>query len=465
FEKEPFESRFAFRLIECYKRLGEFTKIQKILDGFLKAAKNELLTKEEIKELKLALPEDISDEEKQKLSKQKMKKIKKNKSLNRGIIQIKLVEGEIFEYQGKMKKALEKYVELEKIATKSENVLIRIANLYLKIGENNKAIEYFNKILALNPDNHMAFYGLALSYYNLKDYDNSVEFVLDSINLIYYNSEAHWLLGESLHNMGVVDKAVDALNVALAISPSNSKARNRLIEIYQKDLNEPNKVKILKDFYKKKDSENKAKSEENKIYKSSVNLVRSNINLETIYIVSGLPRSGTSLIMQMLEKAGMKMFVDNHRKADESNPKGYFEHEAVKSISRNKAWINQAVGKVVKVVSHLLFHLPANYHYKIVFADRDLNQIITSQQKMLEKNGKVSKASHSITLEMSYQKNLQKVDQWAKNHHNIEILHVEHSKLINNGFEEAKKIVKFLEINAQAEEMAKVIDKKLHRTK
>lgn len=464
FEKEPFEGRFAFRLIECYKRLGEFQKINNIIETFVKSAESELLTKEEIKKLKEKMPTDISDEEREKIAKKKNRKIRKNKGLKRGIIQAKLVEGEMLEYNGKMKKALNKYVEVEKIASKSENVLIRIANLYLKIGNNQKAIKYFNKILEYNPDNHLAYYGIALANYNLKNYEKSVEYVLESVNLIYYNSEAHWLLGESLYNLNVVDRAVEALEVAIAISPNNSKARNKLIEIFEKDKKNSKKVEKLKNFYQEKNQEEVEEIDEFQ-NQAALNISRAGTNFETITVVSGLPRSGTSLLMQMLDKAGMQMFVDNVRQADDSNPKGYFEHEAVKSLARNKAWVNQAVGKVVKVVSHLLFHLPDNYHYKIIFVDRDLSQILKSQQKMLIKKGKNKKESYSITLEMSYKKNLEKVDKWAKTHYNVEILHVNFSNLINNGIVEAKKIIEFLNINAKPEDIAKAIDKKLHRTK
>ncbi|MFC2085810.1 hypothetical protein ACFLRO_01215, partial [Bacteroidota bacterium] len=108
----------------------------------------------------------------------------------------------------------------------------------------------------------------------------------------------------------------------------------------------------------------------------------------TITVVSGLPRSGTSMMMQMLDKGGLEPFVDDKREADENNPRGYYEHEAVKSLARNKQWLPQAEGKVVKVIANLLTHLPANFHYRVIFMERDITEIVTSQKRMLKRMGK-----------------------------------------------------------------------------
>lgn len=108
----------------------------------------------------------------------------------------------------------------------------------------------------------------------------------------------------------------------------------------------------------------------------------------TIYVVSGLPRSGTSMMMQMLKSGGANIFTDGKREADQNNPKGYLEHEAVKSLSKNKSILSKAEGKVVKVVSPQLKNLLPSYKYKLIFMDRNIEEVITSQHKMTGKEEK-----------------------------------------------------------------------------
>ena len=104
-----------------------------------------------------------------------------------------------------------------------------------------------------------------------------------------------------------------------------------------------------------------------------------------VTVVSGLPRSGTSMMMKMLDQAGLELVTDRLRQADEDNPKGYFEYEPVKQLARSadRTWLDDARGKGVKIISTLLRELPAHYNYKVVFMRRDLSEILASQAKML----------------------------------------------------------------------------------
>ena len=102
---------------------------------------------------------------------------------------------------------------------------------------------------------------------------------------------------------------------------------------------------------------------------------------DTVNIVSGLPRSGTSMMMKMLEAGGIEPLIDHIRKADIDNPKGYYEFERVKQIKEDQEWLDDAVGKVVKMVSMLLLDLPPGYNYKIVFTRREMKEILASQRK------------------------------------------------------------------------------------
>ena len=108
---------------------------------------------------------------------------------------------------------------------------------------------------------------------------------------------------------------------------------------------------------------------------------------EPITIVSGLPRSGTSMMMKMLEAGGMPVLTDSWRSADEDNPKGYYEFERVKQIKTDQAWLPQAQGKVVKMISELLQYLPPIYCYRVIFMRRKLEETLASQRQMLQRRG------------------------------------------------------------------------------
>src|SRR3990167_393038 len=98
-----------------------------------------------------------------------------------------------------------------------------------------------------------------------------------------------------------------------------------------------------------------------------------------IVIVSGLPRSGTSLMMQMLRAGGMSLLIDDQRPADADNPHGYWEYEPVKRLQHDNSWLPQAEGKAVKVVSALLQYLPPRHTYKIIVMHRPMQEVLASQ--------------------------------------------------------------------------------------
>src|SRR5215510_8114285 len=104
-----------------------------------------------------------------------------------------------------------------------------------------------------------------------------------------------------------------------------------------------------------------------------------------IIVVSGLPRSGTSLMMQMLDSGGVEVVTDNIRAADTDNPRGYHEFEKVKRIKHDASWLPGTRGKVFKMISQLLYDLPPGENYRIIFMDRDLDEVLRSQEKMLER--------------------------------------------------------------------------------
>lgn len=184
-----------------------------------------------------------------------------------------------------------------------------------------------------------------------------------------------------------------------------------------------------------------------------------------ITIVSGLPRSGTSMMMKVLQAGGLEVFTDNLRVADEDNPKGYYELEQVKALKDgDDSWIKDAPGKVVKVISSLLEYLPSTYKYKVIFMRREITEILASQKQMLVRRGEPSESDDQKMAEM-FQEHLKRVRVWLANQPNMEVLYVDYNALMREPAPEIKALAEFLGLTDNLEAMLAVPDKKLYRQK
>lgn len=184
-----------------------------------------------------------------------------------------------------------------------------------------------------------------------------------------------------------------------------------------------------------------------------------------ITVVSGLPRSGTSLLMQMLEAGGMDVLQDRIRKADDDNPKGYFEYGPVKELKNDNSWIHIALGKAIKVIHLLLPHLPAEFNYNVLFVMRDLDEVLSSQSIMLKRLGKIGAGPGQDALKSIFQRELDKTQTWLSTQPNIRTLVIQHRKLIGNPPVEAGRISSFLAQGLNEQAMAHVVDPALYRNR
>lgn len=182
-----------------------------------------------------------------------------------------------------------------------------------------------------------------------------------------------------------------------------------------------------------------------------------------IVVVSGLPRSGTSLMMQMLQCGRLTVLADAVRTADVDNPHGYFEYEPVKKTRENPAWLAGARGKVVKIVSSLLYDLPPTESYRIIFMCRDLDEILESQEKMLARLG--HPAAPRDKMKASYVIHLDRVLPWAHRQPHIRLLEVSYNELLKAPEREARRLVAFLDGFAAPEQLVKAIDSALYRNR
>lgn len=182
-----------------------------------------------------------------------------------------------------------------------------------------------------------------------------------------------------------------------------------------------------------------------------------------IIIVSGLPRSGTSLMMQMLEYGGVEVVTDNIRTADTDNPRGYYEFERVKKIKDDVSWLSSTRGKAFKMVSQLLYELPSSESYRVIFMERDLDEMIRSQEKMLARLGKPSAPSEEI--KRHFTGHLERLHAWLQEQRNFNLLRVRYKELVEHPTEQAARVSAFLPGKVDTANMAKTVDPSLYRNR
>jgi hypothetical protein len=186
---------------------------------------------------------------------------------------------------------------------------------------------------------------------------------------------------------------------------------------------------------------------------------------QPVIVVSGLPRSGTSMMMKMLAEGGLPVITDEIRRPDDDNPNGYFELEIVRQLKDgNFAWLKEMNGKGVKVISALLEYLPQEYHYKIIFMERDSRETLASQKKMLDHRGQVSKLSDE-EMEQQFQAHLAAMKPWLVRQPNMEVLYVNYNALIAEPVFFCEKIASFLNIPLDQSRMLTVPDTQLYRNR
>jgi hypothetical protein len=185
-----------------------------------------------------------------------------------------------------------------------------------------------------------------------------------------------------------------------------------------------------------------------------------------VVVVSGLPRSGTSMMMKVLEAGGMPVLIDGLRNADTDNPEGYYEFERVKELDKgDTAWVADAQGKVVKVISALLEYLPPDYEYKVIFMHRNIDEVLQSQRKMLIHRGETVEEMGDAGMAELFAKHLVTVKQWLRGQPNFAVLDIDYNAMLQNPEPFVHTINQFIDNSLDEQAMATVVNPTLYRNR
>lgn len=354
-----------------------------------------------------------------------------------GFVHVSYYEGIIAYNEGDQSKALTYFEKAASESSGSVGIHTHIGMIYLQLQDYEKAKKAFHSEIKVDPNSYLAYHGLGYCYLHNHNFEDAIENLLTSIGLIYNYPPNHYYLGVAFYFMNRYQDAANAFEVFIKLAPTNPNARKWAAQLYDLNLND----------------------KQRSIY--HLKFRQSTMKGKTV-IVSGLPRSGTSMMMQLLEAGGIDVFTDNERKADISNPKGYYEHNGIKNLAKNNQCIYDADGKVVKVIAQLLQFLPGNMDYKIIFMQRDIQEIMESQQKMLGKDSNV----FPVAIAEAFKKELLKLEKWLPLQPNIEVLFVNYKDVIQSPDKQIAQVADFLnDYSLQVEKMKSIVDEQLYRSK
>lgn len=185
-----------------------------------------------------------------------------------------------------------------------------------------------------------------------------------------------------------------------------------------------------------------------------------------VIVVSGLPRSGTSMMMKMLEAGGLPVMIDGLRAPDPDNPEGYYELERVKDLDKgDTAWINEARGQGIKVISALLEFLPQDNQYKVIFIHRHIEEVLRSQRKMLERRGEQTDAVDDAEMADLFAKHLAKVKSWLRGQPNFAVLDVDYNAMLQDPLPYIRSINQFLGGGLNEQAMGEIVNPDLYRNR
>ena len=187
------------------------------------------------------------------------------------------------------------------------------------------------------------------------------------------------------------------------------------------------------------------------------------MNRDFVTIVSGVPRSGTSMMLRMLAAGGLEILTDGVRTAYPDNPHGYFEWEPVKSLKRDAAWVGGAVGKGVKVIYYSLADLPTGYRYRVVFMHRNLDEVLASQAEMLKRRGVTAPSPDDATMKRLFENELRETADWLATQPAFAVLDVDYAAVVVAPLEQARRVSEFLGAGLDCPAMAGMVDSQLYR--
>lgn len=506
YQAEPTEYRFGLQLAACYHALEQYQLLRPLVSSMQRRRlKQAEAAGHRLGEIRKVAEERLTNTKaeggtgsQQEAALERIEYTEAERLEIRQLIPFAQVQTYTLDYlmscvliaEGSYPEAVKLLIKVARSNCDRPSLHLKVGEAYLGLKRWRRANACFRKVLRIDPENPHAFVGLSQAALGQRKNKLAAGQATKAVGLLYHYPRAHYCLGVALHRMGKLFRAVDALEIAITFNPNFEEAHRRLAHLFKKRLDFPEKAKrhleIAKELRKQsRERRNGRVSSIPEIDERLVNLLPSFTaldelqrpsNTETqldeesaapsgeIVIVSGLPRSGTSMMMQMLAAGGCEILADNYRQADEDNPRGYYEFEPAKRLATDSTWLEQGVHKAVKIVAQLLRYLPRKYHYKVIMMNRDLDETLNSQKRMLARNDRSGAALETAKLREVYRQQFRQIRSLL-DAREIPVLDITYANVIEHPRQFSATIAAFLGSELDEAAMSNVVDPKLHRQK
>lgn len=389
--------------------------------------------------------------------------------------------------------SLEHLENARESATRTPGFHLQVGNSFLELKKLQDAEASYGRVLDLDPENPNAYVGLCRVDLARRRNQAAHSSARAAVGLKYQNPPAHYFLAICQHRLGKPYEAIKSLQIALSQNPNFPEAQSRLALIYSRTLRDPERALEHRLQAREIRAERRRQSAANK---PPVLPPLEKVDLEAhlptmpeppsttlkpplgiapiegagptgddesyVTVVSGLPRSGTSMMMQMLTAGGVEPLVDDERGPDDSNPRGYYELEKLKRLHSENDWLDEASGYSVKVVAPLIPFLPQDSRYRVILMERDIDEIASSQEKMLDRLNREGGKLDGEQLRRAMSKQLEQARAMLKAH-GVPVLSVRYTDAMDDPAATTARIETFLDRTLDKTAMVRAIDPTLYR--
>ncbi len=401
----------------------------------------------------------------------------------------KLLLARIRMAQGDLGGGLAALLAAEAMDSQFPHIYLQLGQAYERLLQLENAKSAYEKAVTLDEDNALAWQGLSSVFRRMGDNQQTVDCALRAVSLLHRLPLSHFNLGVALARSGENERAVLAFETALRFQPQMVNAHRYLATIHKMEGGDEAKTKfhreeILRLSQQRRRPSTSADRRAHQLFdlpeippraERAATLLRERPDPKpeqepsgkTFVLVSGLPRSGTSLMMQLLEAGGLPAMTDAQRAADIDNPRGYYEWEEIKQISKKPELLDgeEVAGRAIKCISMLLPQVPSQHQYKVIFMTRPVEQVVASQEAMTTRLGKRGAELDQEQLARGLRAHREEIRQWGRNAPHCDWLEVDYPTLVREPASQIAKLVEFLgkERLPNNNAMSAVIDPALHR--
>ena len=481
---DPDEQRFAVRLFVSCQALGmqeEMRRIVDDLDGRRRALFEEAQTRiEESRTIALerlhqnkeagTQPESmLSDDERRELARWR------NLARYQPPV-IDYLRAQVLTAEKRYEEALAVLERVSEAHLVRPGLFLQTGDLYMRLRRWRDAQHVYEKALAIDPDNAHAHIGLCRMALLRRKFSVAAQSALDALQRVYHYPLAHFLLGRALTGLKEYKQAADAFRAAISVNPNFPEAHVLLAALLEKHLGNPESAREHRRLARRMRVPGTTRPSLTERIESPdavpplapplpARMTEMPPLEESLIVVTGLPRSGTSMLMQMLAAGGMGILSDGLRVADEDNPRGYLEFEPVKNLLKDSQWLFEGRGKVIKILVPVLAALPTDLACRVILIERDLEEVLDSQQRMLMRRNQPLAATpeRRRMLKEEYVRTLDRVKEMLRRRPATQLLVIEHSGVMTDPLIAAEKVNRFLGGGLDVAKMAAAIDPTLHR--